>query len=134
VAGTILIIDDHEDTRKIYGEILRHARFQVLEAAEAATGLQLLRSERPQLVVLDVFLPGTSGFELLAEMRGDESMRHVPVICVSANVFAEAMERAYALGCNLYLTKPLPPRELLHHVQGVIGIAAPPARELDATS
>jgi len=133
VAGTILIIDDHEDTRKIYGEILRYARFQVLEAGEATSGLQLLRAERPQLLVLDVFLPGTSGFEALAEIRGDEDLRHIPVICVSANVFAESRMRAYALGCNLYLTKPLPPRELLHHVQAVVSGAAPRPKELDAT-
>jgi DNA-binding response OmpR family regulator len=120
VAGTILIIDDHEDTRRIYGEILRYSGFGVLEAGDGPAGLQLLVEHLPALVLLDVSLPGTSGYDVLAEIRTDARTRTTAVVCVSANAFPHNVERAYALGCDLYLIKPLPPAELLDHVRAVL--------------
>jgi CheY-like chemotaxis protein len=118
--GTILIIDDHEDTRRIYGEILRFGDFQVLEAGDGTSGLERVRDSRPDLVILDVSLPVTSGYEVLSEIRADPHCQSTRVICVSANAFSHNVERAYALGCDLYLTKPLPPSDLLARVRSVL--------------
>lgn len=131
LSGTILIIDDHEDTRRIYGAILRFGGFGVAEAADGPAGLRLVAEARPTLVVLDVLLPGTSGYEVLSEIRRQEATRALPVICVSANAFSRNVEEAYLLGCNLYLTKPLAPRELLEQIRSVLNGSIRPREDFE---
>ncbi|MGV3526660.1 MAG: ATP-binding SpoIIE family protein phosphatase [Candidatus Sericytochromatia bacterium] len=113
---TILLIEDQPDTRALIAHFLERAGYAVLQAAEARTGLALLRAHAPDLVLLDIQLPGQSGLELLAGLQGQGGMP--PVIMLTAS--AERIEEAFALGARDFLRKPFAQGELLARVGNVL--------------
>ena len=93
---------------------------QMLSAPLPMLGLQMVVDERPDLILLDIQLPGMDGFEVLRRLRLSEAGRHVPVIAVSANAMAHDVEHGLAAGFVRYLTKPLEMQELLVAVEAAL--------------
>jgi two-component system phosphate regulon response regulator OmpR len=117
MTATILIIDDDEKLNERLGKYLRRFDFAVVSTPLPAAGLDLLENEHPDLVILDVMMPGMDGFEALAEIRrqGD-----VPVIMLTARGDVKDRIAGLELGADDYLPKPFEPRELVARIQTVL--------------
>jgi CheY-like chemotaxis protein len=121
----VLIVDDDDATRLLYALNLQLEGVLVLEAADGRRGLELARTERPDLILTDVMMPGLDGFELAAALRSDECTRAIPFIFLSGEATVDDQARAYALGALAYLTKPFDVRAVASLVAGVLDRAAP---------
>jgi DNA-binding response OmpR family regulator len=115
----ILIVDDDGDLRAVLGFALRDAGYLVVEAADAPAAIERAGAELPDLVVLDLNLPGADGLTALPELRGAGESRR-PVIVLSVRSSEEDVVKALDLGADDYLTKPFSPRTLLARVRAVL--------------
>jgi DNA-binding response OmpR family regulator len=115
----ILIVDDDGDLRAVLGFALRDAGYLVVEAADAPAALERAGTELPDLVVLDLNLPGADGLTALPGLRGEGESRR-PVIVLSVRSSEEDVVKALDLGADDYLTKPFSPRTLLARVRAVL--------------
>lgn len=113
----ILIIDDDIDLNELLAEFLSQNNFEVLTASQAEEGLTLFKSQNPDLIVLDVVLPGKSGFEICKEIRASSK---VPIIMLSARGDIDDRLTGLDLGADDYMPKPYEPRELLARIQSVL--------------
>lgn len=119
----ILIVEDHPTMREAMRLVLEGEGFAIDEAADGQRALEMVRADPPDLVFLDMNIPGSSGAEVLAEVRADPATAGVRVIIVTADG-EEGRERAMAMGADEYFTKPFSPITLLRTVEEVI--SAPP--------
>jgi DNA-binding response OmpR family regulator len=111
----VLLVDDDDDGRELCAEYLGAAGFEVLQAENGAKGVETAVRRRPDLVVMDLEMPVMDGLEAIRRLRGDASMRAVPVVVLSANGDVEHAEVKRA-GCDVCLVKPCNPDDL----EGVI--------------
>lgn len=121
VAGQVLIVEDHTDTRHIYRAILVHGGFEVLEAANGEEAVRLARQQLPDVILMDINLPILNGWEATRLIKEDERTRAIPVVVISAGASEESYRRAQSLGCEGYHTKPFSPLHVLAEVQRVLG-------------
>ena len=119
----ILIVEDHPTMREAMRLVLEGERFVIDEAADGQRALEMMRADPPDLVFLDMNMPGSSGAEVLAEIRGDPVTAGIRVIVVTADG-EEGRGRAMAVGADEYFTKPFSPITLLRTVEQVL--SAPP--------
>jgi two-component system phosphate regulon response regulator PhoB len=126
---TVLVVDDESAIREMLQLALELAGFRVLQAPEATTALGMIVDERPDIVLLDWMMPGTSGYELLRRLRRDEMTASVPVILLTAR--AEEGNRVQGLdgGADDYVVKPFSPRELVARIRALLRRAAPPTED-----
>lgn len=126
---TILIIEDDPLAAKILERQLSVDRYQVRVAHNGLDGLRICRAEPPDLVLLDLMLPGVDGFEVLSQLRADPRTADIPVAIVSAKTDLADQEMARRMGANAYLTKPFKLAELLEVVRSLLsgGPARPEA-------
>src|SRR5579884_2144935 len=103
---TALLVEDHPMNRKLFRDILE-MQFHVYEAESAEEALETLRQVRPDLIVLDVQLPGMDGISMLRRVKADPQTREVPVVALSAHAMSHDIETARAAGCADYITKPI---------------------------
>ena len=108
----ILIIEDNVANMKLASLLLRNAGHSVLSAIDAETGLTLARAEQPDLILMDLQLPGIDGLAATALLKGAPDTAGIPVIALTALAMKEDQERARAAGCDAYIAKPLRYREL----------------------
>jgi two-component system, OmpR family, phosphate regulon response regulator PhoB len=119
-SGTqILIVEDHPTMREAMRMVLEHEGFAIREAADGAAALSMVRQQQPDLVFLDLNIPGTSGADVLRELKGDPETRDVRVIIVTATG-EEGREQVISLGADEYFTKPFSPLALLRTVERVL--------------
>jgi CheY-like chemotaxis protein len=116
----LLLVEDHEDTRQMYAEFLGLS-FEVVQARDGAQALDALQHHTPALLITDVSLPGIDGFELIRRMRGNDSTRNVPAICLSGYSGARYEQRAREVGCDRMLEKPCLPDQLAQVAKEVAG-------------
>ncbi|MBP9202208.1 MAG: response regulator, partial [Gemmatimonadales bacterium] len=108
----ILVVDDEPDITALVAYHLAKAGYRVSTAANGPDALKSAREERPDIVILDVMLPGASGYDVLAELRRREETRDVGVILLTARREEPDRIRGLSLGADDYLTKPFSPAEL----------------------
>jgi two-component system cell cycle response regulator DivK len=118
---TILIVEDDEDNRAIYEGYLTHFGYAVLLAEDAEAGLVTAHSERPDLIAMDVGLPGMDSNAAMQLLKADPATRHIPVVTLAAHALPEDRDAAEAAGCDLYLAKPLEPRVLGAEIRRLLG-------------
>ncbi|MFZ6030271.1 MAG: response regulator transcription factor [Chloroflexota bacterium] len=118
---TILLVDDEDQIIEICRDYLRAAGFDVLSARDGPAGLAAARRQRPDLIVLDLMLPGMDGLDVCRELRRDSD---VPIIMLTARVEEADKLIGLELGADDYLTKPFSPRELVARVRTVLRRAA----------
>jgi len=116
----ILCADDDEDILSLVALRLRRAGYEVVQAHDGHQALELVRSRRPAVAVLDVMMPRLTGHEVLAAIRGDEGMRDMKVVLLSARVQESDVERGMDAGANAYLAKPFRADELLEQVRALL--------------
>jgi CheY-like chemotaxis protein len=119
-----LVVDDDLDIRELVGLVAQRAGCEVIEAANGAQALARLEELVPDIVVLDVAMPGISGLEVCEQLRRDPATRHVPVLMLSAA--ARPVDHALGLesGADLYLTKPFSPAVLAEHITRLVSLHA----------
>jgi CheY-like chemotaxis protein len=104
----VLYIEDNPANLRLVQEIVRfRSDLRLLSAPDGHFGLSLARAQRPEIILMDLNLPGMTGFEVLAELRRDPATSHIPVIALSANAMPREIERGMAAGFTRYLTKPI---------------------------
>lgn len=117
---TILVGDDEAVLRALVRATLSSAGYDVLEAADGDEALELARSARPDLIVLDLMMPRRSGLEVLRELRADPELAATPVVMLTARTRAADREAAAEAGADRFLAKPFSPRKLARIVADVL--------------
>jgi CheY-like chemotaxis protein len=113
----ILIVDDSFDTRSLYGECLVDAGYSVACAADGNSALTLALSVVPDLVLLDLQMPGLDGWEAARLLRSYAPTRPIPIIAVSGHHDSPSVVRAMEAGCNRFIAKPCTPEELVRIIE-----------------
>jgi two-component system alkaline phosphatase synthesis response regulator PhoP len=120
LAKTILVVDDEPGIVMIVRDYLEKAGFRVITAGDGPTALRLARLERPNLMVLDVMLPGIGGLDIIRTLRSDVALHLMSVIMLTASVEEADRLIGLELGADDYVTKPFSPRELVARVRAVL--------------
>jgi two-component system, OmpR family, phosphate regulon response regulator PhoB len=126
----VLVVDDEADIVALVAYHLARSGYRVSTASTGPDGLEAARRERPALVVLDLMLPGLSGYEVLEQLRASEATRDVAVLMLTARREEQDRIRGLTLGADDYLTKPFSPQELVLRVAAIlrrVGASAAPA-------
>ena len=108
----VLIVEDDEASRYLAKRVVEHMGHEVMTATDGVDGLASARREHPDLLLLDLRMPGMNGLDVVREIRSDPSLRALPVIAVSANNSSEDREAALAAGCDDFVVKPYQPEDL----------------------
>lgn len=117
----ILIVEDNPANMKLAVFLLQSAGHTPLGASDAESGLALARSEQPELILLDIQLPGMDGLEAVARLKGDPSTMAIPVIALTALAMKGDEERIRAAGCDGYIAKPLRYQDFLATIAHQLG-------------
>lgn len=125
--GRVLVVDDEPDIVALVAYHLARAGYRVSTAATGTDGLAAARHERPALIVLDLMLPGLSGYEVLEQLRADAGTQGIPVLMLTARREEQDRIRGLAMGADDYLAKPFAPQELVLRVGAILrrGVAKP---------
>jgi two-component system, cell cycle response regulator DivK len=110
---TVLYVEDNEYNRKIVRQLLRRTGYRLQEAPDGEAALAMVHQERPDLILMDVQLPKTSGLEVTRMLRDDVATADVPIIVVTSFALSGDDQKAMAAGASAYLAKPYSPKELL---------------------
>jgi two-component system, cell cycle response regulator DivK len=121
MSATVLVVEDNALNLKLVRDVLGHAGYRVLEAGDAERGIALARAEAPDLILMDIQLPGIDGVEALERLRNDDATAAIPVVALTALAMKEDRERFARAGFDGYLEKPLSVPELPGHVAALIG-------------
>jgi len=126
---TLLLVEDNEDNRIIYSTVLRHLGYEVVEALDGLRAVELARTVKPDIILMDISIPELDGWEATRILRQDPVTKDIPIVALTAHALADDRERATALGFTSYLAKPVEPRAVVAEVRRWIGdrTGAPPA-------
>ena len=117
MTGRVLIVEDNEDNRRIMRDLLSANGYQSIEAVDGEQGVAAAQREQPDLILMDIQLPGIDGYEVTRRIRADPATQHIPIIGVSSYALSGDDQKAFAAGCNGYVTKPFSPRVLLAKIR-----------------
>ena len=123
-AQTVLIVEDQIEMRAINAMYLHHHGFRVLATDNGIEALEAARANRPDLILMDVSIPGMDGIRATSELKHDPATEGIPVLIVTAHPYGSLGKRAVEAGCDGYLTKPCDPRRILQEVRAVLSPAA----------
>ena len=116
----ILMVDDFQDNREMYAAYLRHAGFVVEEAVTGTEALDKAFATAPDLIVMDLSLPGLDGWEATRRLKADARTKHIPIVVVSGHALEGSVKSAQAAGCDAFLRKPCLPNALLAEVKTLL--------------
>lgn len=116
----ILVIEDNEENRDSLSRRLQRRGFEVLLAPDGKVGVEKARSEKPDLVLMDMNMPLVDGWEATRQIKAEPATAHVPVIALTAHAMAGDKERALAAGCADYHTKPIEFPKLLAQIESLL--------------
>jgi two-component system cell cycle response regulator DivK len=121
----ILVVDDEPENVELMARRLARRGFTVRGAATAAEGIVSAKTDPPDLILMDVKMPGMDGYEATAVLKGDPVTAAIPIIALTAHAMQEDRERAVAAGVNGYETKPVDFAKLLEKISALLAAAAP---------
>ena len=104
---TVLIIEDEEDAAELFAEMMRVSGFRVLKTSSSEPAMQMMNSEPPDIVILDIMMPDISGLDVLRDIRRTPALAGIPVIVVSAKSLPADIKLGMDAGASTYLTKPV---------------------------
>jgi two-component system cell cycle response regulator DivK len=119
----ILVVEDQEDNRRILHDLLTSVGYAVISAEDGLEGVRLAGRERPDLILMDIQLPGIDGYEATRRIKADPALRSIPIIAVTSYALSGDDLKAMEAGCDDYVTKPFSPRALLGRVRAWLGEA-----------
>jgi CheY-like chemotaxis protein len=113
---SILVVEDNEVNMKLIRVLLKRGDYEVYEATDAEQGMKIARDHLPDLVLMDVQLPGMDGLSAVGMMKQEPGLKHINVIAVTAHAMAGDAEKALEVGCAGYLPKPINTRTFLAEI------------------
>jgi two-component system cell cycle response regulator DivK len=112
----ILVVEDQEDNRRILRDLLTSAGYEMIEALSGEDGVTLAATGNPDLILMDIQLPGLDGYEATRRIKANQ-VRPVPIIAVTSYALSGDDAKAFEAGCDAYVTKPFSPRQLLAKIR-----------------
>lgn len=116
----ILLVEDMVDARELYADYLTYAGFSVVTAINGHEALGLAKLLRPDLILMDIRLPGMDGLEATADLKANPELSHIPVVAITADSSAEIGERARQAGCSAVIMKPVLPDEVARRIANLL--------------
>jgi CheY-like chemotaxis protein len=116
----ILIVEDNENNRYLIGYILRKHGHEVIEAVSGEKGLELALKEKPDLILMDIQLPGMDGLETTKQIRASEADGGIPIIALTSYAMTGDKERALKAGCTGYIEKPVDPETIMTNIESYL--------------
>jgi two-component system cell cycle response regulator DivK len=116
----ILVVEDHEENRRIMRDLLTSAGFEMIEAHTGEDGVRAAEAERPDLILMDIQLPGLDGYEATRRIKAKPVLRAIPIIAVTSYALSGDEGKAREAGCDEYVAKPFSPRALLAKVRELL--------------
>ena len=120
----VLLVDDYPDNRDIYVQFLTYSGLRVEEAENGHQALDKAFELRPDVIVMDLSLPGIDGWQATRSIKEDPQTRHILVLALTGHALEGASESAKAAGCDGFLTKPCLPEDLCAEIQRMLGAAS----------
>jgi len=117
---TILLIEDNIDIRENTSELLELQGYQVISAENGKTGLALAKERKPDIILCDILMPGSDGYEVLQGLTNDMAVSSIPFIFLTASVEKKEVEKAFGLGAHGYIQKPFEPEELFRTIEAFL--------------
>jgi two-component system cell cycle response regulator DivK len=117
---TILLVEDNPHNRKIFSGMLTHNGFRVREAETGDAALAAVAEEQPDLILMDLSIPGVDGWECTKRLKADPKTERIPIIALTAHAMRGDEERARAAGCDGYLSKPISPKKVVEEVRAYL--------------
>lgn len=118
--STILIVEDNEMNRDMLSRRLTRKGYEVLMAVDGETGIEMARTNAPDLILMDMSLPVMDGWEATRRIKSDDALKHIPVIALTAHAMANDRDKALAAGCDDYDTKPIELPRLLAKMDALL--------------
>ena len=119
----ILVVDDYQDAREMYAEYLQFSGFRVAEAKNGNEAVEQAFALKPDLILMDLSLPGMDGWEATRRLKADDRTRQIPIVALTGHALAGASEGAKKAGCDSFVTKPCLPDDLVVEVRRMLGTA-----------
>jgi two-component system, cell cycle response regulator DivK len=116
----VLVVDDYQDAREMYAEYLSFSGFRVVEAGTGTEAVEKALALRPDVILMDLSLPGMDGWAATRQLKSDERTRRIPVVALTGHALAGASEGARLAGCDAFVTKPCLPDELVVEVRRML--------------
>ena len=116
----ILVIEDHEENRRLLRDLLTSFGYELIEAVTGEDGVTAAEMQVPDLILMDIQLPGIDGYETTRRIKAKQALNHIPVIAVTSYALSGDDVKALAAGCDSYVTKPFDPAELVEKIRGYL--------------
>ena len=113
----ILMVEDQEDNRQIIRDLLSATDYEIAEAESGERALEAVAKQRPDLILMDIQLPGIDGYEVTRRIKADPALQSIPIIAVTSYALSGEEQKARAAGCDEYVPKPYSPRQLLAKIR-----------------
>jgi two-component system cell cycle response regulator DivK len=113
----ILVVEDHADNRRIVRDLFTSAGYEIIEAVTGEEGVTMAETKHPDLILMDIQLPGLDGYETTRRIKANPELGHIPIIAVTSYALSGDDVKAFAAGCDAYIAKPFSPRALLAKVR-----------------
>jgi len=113
----IQVIEDQEDNRQIVRDLMAASGYELIEATTGEEGIAAAARERPDLILMDIQLPGIDGYEVTRRIKANPQLKTIPIIAVTSYALSGDDKKAFAAGCDGYVTKPYSPRLLLAKIR-----------------
>jgi len=113
----ILAVEDHEENRRLLRDLLTSVGYELIEAVTGEEGLTLVETHVPDLILMDLQLPGLDGYEVTRRIKANTRLRHIPIIAVTSYALSGDEVKALEAGCDAYVSKPFDPEELLAKIR-----------------
>ena len=121
MSRTVLVVEDQEDNRRILRDLLLSAGYEFREALTGEDGVRFAEECRPDLILMDIQLPGVDGYEATRRIKANPTLRAIPIIAVTSYALSGDAVKAKEAGCDGYVTKPFSPRALLVKIREYLG-------------
>ena len=116
----VLLVEDLLDARELYAEYLSYAGFSVATAINGHEALRLAAMLKPDLILMDIRMPGMNGLEATADLKRDPELAHIPVVAITADPSSEIGDRCRRAGCTAFLCKPVLPDEVVRQITAIL--------------
>ncbi len=113
---SILVIEDNELNMKLVKGLIKIGKYHMLEAGDAESGIQIIREQRPDLVLMDLQLPGMDGLSATKVIKKDPTLKDIPIVALTSYAMQGDEERALEAGCTGYIAKPIDTRKFLETI------------------
>ncbi|AVO44904.1 response regulator [Phreatobacter cathodiphilus] len=123
MSKTVMIVEDNELNMKLFHDLLEANGYRTIQTRNGTEALSLAREHHPDLILMDIQLPEVSGLDVTRWIKEDETIRHIPVIAVTAFAMKGDEERIRAGGCEAYLSKPISVNKFIETVRHFLGAA-----------